>query len=62
MANYEIKDSEYFLRCAWEATIQERDNLKDQVAVLVAIKKGLEKSLIEAFEKIKEYEEKFGVI
>lgn len=53
------KNSEYFLRCAWDTTCQERDSLKDQVKALSAIKSGLERSLLEAIEKIKELE--FGL-
>lgn len=45
---YDMATSELHTRIAWDKTCQERDDLKNQVKVLSAIKKGLEKSLTDA--------------
>ena len=41
-----------FTRIAWDKTSQERDDLKNQVKALSAIKDGLENSLIDINSKI----------
>jgi uncharacterized coiled-coil DUF342 family protein len=51
---YDMTNSEYFARIGWDKTCEERDELKNQVKALSAIKRGLEKSLTEAFKKIDE--------
>lgn len=53
---YEMTDSEWYARLAWEETCKERDELKYQVKALSAIRKGLETSLKEALEKIEAQE------
>lgn len=42
-----IMTNEYYLRASWETTCIERDDLKNQIKVLSAIKNGLETSLKE---------------
>lgn len=50
---YDMSQSEWYTRLAWDRTCEERDELKNQVKALTAIKKGLETSLFEALAKIK---------
>jgi hypothetical protein len=57
LKGYNMSQDEYFTRIAWDKTCEERDELKNQVKALSAIKRGLEKSLTEAFEKIKELQQ-----